>query len=407
MPKIDPSTTTWELFSMSNSSDFFVGILGDGQLARMMCQEAHKLNIRTSVLTTSLKNPACLVNADNFLVNEISYKTILDFAKYALLQSPKAVLTIESEFINPDFLEKVQAETKISIYPDVENLKKIRDRKPQKEFLSENNIATSPCYDFSDLAELEKHLSEKPVVLKKRLFGYDGYGTVILNNIHDLDKIKSIMTSQNDSKESGFNFNAEEWIAEDLIDFKRELAVSFARNQNEQISIFPWVETYQKDSKCLWVKGPMSLTSAMKSLQKEISTALDKINFIGFVTFEVFETKLGELLINEIAPRVHNSAHYSLEALYLNQFKAHLLAVLNLDLPQTPKLISPFAMYNLIASKEINAPEVPITSDQYFLNWYQKNQSRPGRKMGHITCLASTFEEALVVLKKHAKDFDL
>jgi 5-(carboxyamino)imidazole ribonucleotide synthase len=407
MPKIDPSTTTWELFSMSNSSDFFVGILGDGQLARMMCQEAHKLNIRTSVLTTSLKNPACLVNADNFLVNEISYKTILDFAKYALLQSPKAVLTIESEFINPDFLEKVQAETKISIYPDVENLKKIRDRKPQKEFLSENNIATSPCYDFSDLAELEKHLSEKPVVLKKRLFGYDGYGTVILNNIHDLDKIKSIMTSQNDSKESGFNFNAEEWIAEDLIDFKRELAVSFARNQNEQISIFPWVETYQKDSKCLWVKGPMSLTSAMKSLQKEISTALDKINFIGFVTFEVFETKLGELLINEIAPRVHNSAHYSLEALYLNQFKAHLLAVLNLDLPQTPKLISPFAMYNLIASKEINAPEVPITSDQYFLNWYQKNQSRPGRKMGHITCLASTFEEALVALKKHAKDFDL
>lgn len=393
---------------MSNSSDFFVGILGDGQLARMMCQEAHKLNVRTSVLTTSLKNPACLVNADNFLVNEISYKTILDFAKYALQQNPRAVLTIESEFINPDFLEKVQAETHITIYPDVENLKKIRDRKPQKDFLSENNIPTSPSYQFADLAELEAHLSEKPLVLKKRLFGYDGYGTVILNNIHDIDKIKPKVSSKAASNEAtSFNFNADEWIAEDFIDFKRELAVSFARNASEQICAFPWVETFQKDSKCLWVKGPMSLTSAMKSLQKEISASLDKINFVGFITFEVFETKLGELLINEIAPRVHNSAHYSLEALYLNQFKAHLLSVLNLELPQTPKVISPFAMYNIIASKEINDPAVPATSDQYFLNWYQKNQARPGRKMGHITCLASTFEEALVVLKKHAKDFDL
>jgi 5-(carboxyamino)imidazole ribonucleotide synthase len=134
---------------------------------------------------------------------------------------------------------------------------------------------------------------------------------------------------------------------------------------------------------------------------------LDTIEYQGFITFEVFETEDQDLYINEVAPRVHNSAHYSLEALYLNQFKSHLIAGLNLELPEKPKVISAFAMYNLIASKEENNPEVPPNSSEYFLNWYQKKQSRLGRKMGHITSLASTFDEALITLKNKARDFKI
>jgi 5-(carboxyamino)imidazole ribonucleotide synthase len=387
---------------MTNSAHLFVGILGDGQLARMMCQEAHKLNIKTSVMTTSLKNPACLVNSDNFLVDDISPETILAFAMYCKQLNPDAVLTIESEFINPEFLSNAQAKTDIKIFPSVKDLAQIRDRKPQKEFLLEHKIPTSPSYTILSLEELKSHLSQKPVVLKKRLFGYDGYGTVILNNQNDLEKLSSNLNEKSED-----SFKAEEWIYEDFIPFKRELAVSFARNPKGDICVFPWVETHQENSKCLWVKGPMSLSKDMKALQTQITKALESISYVGFVTFEVFESKLGDLLINEIAPRVHNSAHYSLEALYLNQFKAHLLAVLDIDLPTAPKVVSPFAMYNLIASKEIHNPQIPATSNSYFLNWYQKNQSRPGRKMGHITSLASTFEEALIGLKENAKDFDL
>lgn len=379
---------------MTNSANLFVGILGDGQLARMMCQEAHKLNIKTSVLTTSLKNPACLVNSDNFVVDRITPSNVVAFANYCKQQSAEAVLTVESEFINPEFLAEAQAKTDILIYPHIDDLAQIRDRRTQKEFLFEHQIPTSPTYQLTSLDHLKSLLAERSLVLKKRLFGYDGYGTVVLNNLNDLDKLDA-------------DFQADNWICEDFISFKRELAVSFARNAKGDVCVFPWVETHQENSKCLWVKGPMAISKEMKSIQSLILKALTEIQYVGFVTFEIFESKLGNLLVNEIAPRVHNSAHYSLEALYLNQFKAHLLAVLNLDLPATPKVVSPFAMYNLIASREVDFPVIPVTSSTLFLNWYQKEQSRPGRKMGHITALASTFEEALVALKTHAKDFDL
>ncbi len=375
-------------------SNFFVGILGDGQLARMMCQEAHKLNIKTSVLTTSLRNPACLVNSDNFVVEEVSAKNIQDFAEYCLQQSPNVVLTIESEFVDPEFLAEAQKKTGIKVFPTVETLFSIRDRKPQKQFLDTFKIPTSTSYNINNLVELTEHLKQRPIVMKKRLFGYDGYGTVFLTTLEDLDQL-------------GTDFQASSWIFEDFIKFKRELAVGFARNSKGNVCVFPWVETHQKNSKCLWVKGPMPVSKDMKSLQNKISSALANINYIGFIAFEVFESKLGDLVTNEIAPRVHNSAHYSLEALYLNQFKAHLLAILNVDLPAEPKVVSPFAMYNLIASKTNDDPKIPLSINDCFLNWYQKSVSKPGRKMGHITSLSSTFEDALINLKNNIKDFDL
>lgn len=397
---------------MLNSSDLFVGILGDGQLARLMCQEAHKLNIRTAVLSTSASSPACLVNTNNLIVSQIDRHTIMNFAQFCLSQNSKAILTIESEFIDPEHLQHAHERTQIPILPWISNLSELRDRKPQKEFLNSYKIPTSKTHHITSLDELKERLSVAPVVLKKRLFGYDGYGTIIMKTIKDIDMLG--LTDPNKTPETieekfapKQTFNAEEWIYEDFISFKRELAISFARNAKGQICTFPWVETFQQDSKCLWAKGPLAVSSKMQRLQTHIAGALQEINYVGFITFEVFETKLGDLLINEIAPRVHNSAHYSLEALYFSQFKAHLYAILNLDLPKTPCVISPFAMYNLVASKEVDNPVIPSNSNNYFLNWYQKKQSRPGRKMGHMTSLATTYEEALFSLKQKIKDFDL
>lgn len=383
------------------SSNFCVGILGDGQLARMMCQEGHKLNIHTTVLSTSDTSPACLVNSDNLVVQDISEKAILNLAQHCLSKDPSAVLTIESEFINPDYLENVQKQTGIKIFPSVKTLRQLRDRKPQKDFFIEHNLPTSAFYNIKNENELAAHLKQRPLVLKQRLFGYDGYGTLILNNVHDLEKIYS------HGQSTTRDFKWEDWIYEDFIKFKRELAISFSRNSQGQICTFPWVETFQQNSKCLWVKGPIALSSEMKELQVKLAQALDQIDYVGFITFEIFETSESKLLINEVAPRVHNSAHYSLEALYLNQFKVHLLSVLNLDIPKSPKVISPFSMYNLIASKNESNPAIPISSNHYFLNWYQKKDSRKGRKMGHMTCLASTFDEALATLEENFKEFDL
>lgn len=389
---------------MTDSTGFFVGILGDGQLARMMCQEAHKLNIKTSVLTTSLSNPACLVNSDNYLVEQINEITIKEFSHHCLRQNPNPILTIESEFIDPELLEIAQATENINIYPSLVNIKQLRDRKPQKEFLKIFDIPTSPTYEISSFDELKLVLDQKSLVLKKRLFGYDGYGTLVLKNVNDLSLINS-KTPLTEHIEDDFNF--EEWIYEDFINFKRELAISFSRNKSGQICVFPWVESYQKNSKCLWVKGPLAVNQKMEALEQKIIKALNKIEYSGFITFEVFETQTNELLINEVAPRVHNSAHYSLEALYFNQFKAHLLGILNQDLPKSPKIISPFAMYNLIGTKDVLNPKTPVTSNSYFLNWYQKKETRVGRKMGHITCLASTFDLALAELEKSIEGFDL
>ncbi len=384
---------------MTPTNSTLIGILGDGQLARMLCLEAHKLNIQIAIMTTSKDSPAALVNSNNFLCEQINHDSVLKFAEFCMKQNPAAIMTIESEFIDPEFIINAQNKTGIKVFPSVDNLKLIRDRKPQKNFLLENDLPTSPMIEFKDHKELARHfentnLKFNPLVFKKRLFGYDGYGTVILNNIHDLTKLSK-------------DVNFQDWICEHFIHFKRELAISFARNANGESCVFPWVETYQEQSKCLWVKGPQSPSESMKSMQKKIKSALDKIDYVGFITFEVFENSDGELFVNEVAPRVHNSAHYSLDALYLNQFKAHLIAGLNLTLPEKLKVISGFAMYNLIASKEENYPEIPKNGSEYFLHWYQKQQSRPGRKMGHITSLASTFDEALVVLKNKSGDFNL
>lgn len=380
-PKAVPFRTLKDAQSLS------LGILGGGQLAQMLVEASKPLGLKVAVLAPNLDQPVAHVTSNITLG---STDNLVDFLSF---QEDKDLITIESEFINPDLLQKSTS----TVSPSPSLLKSLRDRLPQKESLIAHQIPTSPLHHFEDLSQAQQWMSEnqKGLVFKQRLFGYDGYGTRIVRNSDDLKNFESE------------SVNLKDWIAEELISFNKELAISFARNQGGQIMQFPLVESLQQDSKCLWVKGPLD-TTPFQNMISSLKSYINTIDFVGLITFELFQTAQGPV-VNEVAPRVHNSAHYSIEALNISQFTAHLMAICNLELPESPKVLKSFAMYNLIGERDIPASELTMgsNSDDIHLHWYHKSQSRKGRKMGHITSLADTSAEALLKLENARKEFKL
>ena len=210
-----------------------------------------------------------------------------------------------------------------------------------------------------------------PFVLKTRTGGYDGYGTFFIRDKND-------------------PLPSTPCIAEKYIDFKRELALTAVRSKKGETVFLPLVETRQEQARCLWVCGPASHRK-LKKLQKQITLFLRKTAYQGAVTFELFDT--GEdLLINEAAPRVHNSAHHSLNTLTEDQFTLHLKGIFNLPLTTPKPLAGGFAMLNLLG-EGVKNPQWKLPQDVH-LHWYGKS-SRKGRKMGHINTLASSPQQAL------------
>ena len=348
-----------------------LGIIGGGQLSKMLLASAHKWGLKTHVFTASLEDPAASI------AHKVTLGSISDIK--ALNQWLKACdfVTIESEFADLSSIDSKK------ISPSAQNLGLFRDRLTQKTALLDYKIPTSP---FSKLSELKNF--KRPMVFKKRLFGYDGYGTAIIKNKKDFENFYKK------------NSNLDEWIGEDFIPFKRELAVSVARNSKNDFCVLPLVETMQKDAKCFWVKGPIK-NKKLDPIVKKAKKMMTKLDYIGLLTFELFELQGGELMVNEVAPRVHNSAHYSIEALPLSQFDVHLMAILNQSLPKKIEPHSAFSMVNLIGTSEIK-PKIkasPFTS----LHWYGKNKNRPGRKMGHVTALSKSSKKALELALREAK----
>jgi len=224
------------------------------------------------------------------------------------------------------------------------------------------------------------------VVFKKRRFGYDGYGIFIVRNEKELTTFVTELSTTHD----GF-------IAERFVAFKREVALIVARSRSGDSVRFPFVETFQENARCLWVKGPLKPNVKLEKIGRAIEKFLKEIDYVGVMGVELFETRDG-YLINELAPRVHNSGHYSLDATDLDQFSAHLLSVVGGHF-QTPRLQTKgFAMMNLLG----RGPE-PATwklPKSVHFHWYGKTENRRGRKMGHYTVLASTPARALAAAKK-------
>ena len=354
-----------------------LGILGGGQLARMLVLKAPPLGLKPFVFFASKKDPAAQV-CTNWIEGNVK-----ETEKLKAFLKKIEILTFESELINAALIQKALPKRhKIHIAPSLKILGQIQDRLYQKELLQSHKLPTA---DFLSLPSLKvttlnpiKILNEVwdlfgPFVLKTREGGYDGYGTFPFTEKKQIKNFKLFKGS---------------YIAESFIPFKRELAISAARNKKELI-FTPLVETCQEHSRCLWVKGPVK-HKEIDILKKKISRFLNALDYQGLIAFELFDTG-SHLLINELAPRVHNSGHYSLNAMNEDQFTLHLKAILDLPL-QSPKSSKGFAMLNLLGGRDESRWE---SLKKFHFHWYGKTITRPGRKMGHVNSVAKTPEEAL------------
>lgn len=371
-----------------NYTDLKVGILGGGQLARMLVLKGHEMGLKMHVLSASKEDPAAQVTSYWHKGNIQNSRDLKSFL------SQVDVATFESEFLPGPALTQLSRETKTPIRPRPSLMEKIQDRWTQKKLMKKWAIPTAEFVRIKNFRDAFQAMDLFPagMVLKKRRFGYDGYGTFIVKSHQDLNRIRRAIE---DSKE-GF-------IAEELIPFKRELAIIVARNRHEQVITLPLVETKQVDSRCFWVKGPVQHKS-IRSIKPKLVQFVKELKYEGVMAFELFDTQ-SRLLVNEIAPRVHNSAHYSLDALDMDQFTLHLRAVLGMDLKKPEAKASGFAMVNLLG-RSTKTPKWQLPAETR-LHWYGKGENRPGRKMGHINTLGSTPARALEMALKSEKEFQL
>lgn len=370
------------------SSDFTLGILGGGQLGKMLLYETRKYDIRTCVLDPSNEAP-CRIACNEFTQgNLMDYNAVYDFGKKV------DVLTFEIEGVNVQALEQLEKEGVI-VYPSSRNLKIIQNKGSQKKFYRENNIPTADFTIFSSVEMLKKSLEEGrtslPFVWKSTQFGYDGNGVKIVRNINDLASLPDT-----------------ECIAETMIPFKNELAVIVARNPSGETKTYPVVEMefHPEANQVEYVICPARIDAKVAQKAEKIALQVAQaFESVGLLAVEMFQTHDDEILVNEVAPRPHNSGHYSIEASYTNQFEQHLRAILNLPLGKTDSKTAG-VMVNLVGEEGFSGDvmyqniEKIMAMEGVTAHIYGKRQTRPFRKMGHITIIDNDIDKARAVAQK-------
>ena len=357
-----------------------VGVIGGGQLAWMMAEEAEKLGIELFIQTPSKHDPAVSRAVDTI------FAPIDDAVATAKLANLCDVITFENEFIDLPALQLL-AQKGVCFRPSLDNLAPLLDKYDQRCYLKQIGL---PVPRFTTISSTSEHLSPYgfPVVLKARRHGYDGQGTFILPDRESLEQTWQRLSQP-------------EMLLEEFIPFTKELAVIAARNTSGEIIVYPVVETYQKNQVCRWVIAPADVSTQVQSKVDAIArTLLSQLQFVGVLGIELFLTPQEEVLVNEIAPRTHNSGHYTLDACYTSQFEMQLRAVTDMTL-DSPNLKSPGAvMVNLLGYEHSDhnyqdkLAEI-ATIPQTHIHWYGKKESRPGRKLGHVTVLLSEAERQL------------
>jgi 5-(carboxyamino)imidazole ribonucleotide synthase len=298
----------------------------------------------------------------------------------------------------------------VQTFPAVPILQRLSDRAHQKAILDDHAIPTAHWLAPKSTAQAEAAWQDRArhphgLVRKVRLGGYDGYGTSVARRT--IPKSKAAFTSTPEQLLKDVDAS----IFESLVPFDRELAITIGRTRHGRLFSFPWVETRQTQSRCLWVKGPVSPSRAMNRLENQLLKLLTSLGYIGVLTAEVFDVR-GRLLVNELAPRVHNSCHHSLDSTLLDQFEAHLLCHFSDAKLRPPRRIQPsacFSMVNLLGRSPSRPGQEPGPPERLRFNgrlhWYGKAESRPGRKLGHITNLAPSLPKAIQLGIKDLKAY--
>ncbi|WP_396146362.1 5-(carboxyamino)imidazole ribonucleotide synthase [Flavobacterium sp.] len=364
------------------SSDFKLGILGGGQLGKMLLTETRKFDIQTLVLEPSEEAPARYSCNAFYKGSLMDYDTVYQFGKMVNL------LTIEIENVNLDALDVLESEG-LPIYPSPKTLRLIQNKGRQKDFYVENNIPTSPHQRFVDLNDLRKSLEkdelEFPFVWKCAQFGYDGNGVKIVRSTIDLINLPEV-----------------ECIAEQMVPFKNELAVIVARSVSGEVKTYPVVEMefHPEANQVEYVICPARIDDKVAQKATEIALKVSQaFNHVGLLAVEMFQTEDDEILVNEVAPRPHNSGHYSIEASYTSQFENHLRAILDLPLGTTDSKVAGI-MVNLVGEEGFSGQvvyeniEKIMAIDGVTPHIYGKRETRPFRKMGHVTIVNENMVDA-------------
>ena len=369
-----------------------VGILGGGQLGRMLLSPAIDLDIELHFLENDSNAPCSAVSRNFHKGNITNEQDVLDFGRQM------DIISIEIEKVSADALEQLEKEGK-KVFPQPAIIRLIQDKRLQKQFYKDNKIPTSDFVLIDNKEELINYLSQNedkfPIVQKLGKDGYDGKGVQILKNLED-------------AKQNGFEAPS---LLEDKVDIEKEISVIVARNEKGEVSVFDAVEMVVNEKYNLldYLLAPAKITEYQKeqatTLAIEVVESLGKNGMVGLLAVEFFIDKKGNILVNEVAPRPHNSGHHTIEACTTSQYAQHLRSIMNLPLGKTT-LRSSAAILNLIG--EENHTGTPfyegldklLALENVYPHIYGKKQTKPARKMGHITVLGDNTEKLKETIEK-------
>ncbi len=359
-------------------------MLGGGQLGRMLIQEAIHYDVRIHCMDPAADAPC------RHLVHQFTPGQLNDFDAVYRFGQGLDVLTIEIEHVNVDALKQLAAEG-VKVYPPPAFLEMVKDKGLQKQFYRDHGIPTAPFTLIQNKAELTA-MFEQPCVQKMRTGGYDGKGVQVLRSAADLDKAFDCPS-----------------VIEELVPFVKEIAILVARNASGQMVTFPLVEMeFNPEANLVeFLFSPAqvdeSVAAQAQSIARQIVEAAD---FVGLLAVELFVLADGRVLVNEMAPRPHNSGHHTIEANITSQYEQHLRAILNLPLGHTDALC-PAVMVNLLGEKGHQGPvyyegiEEMMQHRGVYVHLYGKAETRDFRKMGHVTCIAPDLDHAKA-MARHA-----
>ena len=364
------------------SSQHKVGILGGGQLGKMLLYTTRKFDIQTYVLDPNPEAPSKIA-CDAFFVGDLmDYETVFEFGKKV------DTLTIEIENVNVSALRALENEG-VNVYPAADTLAIIQNKAKQKLFYSEHGLPTASFTRYTNSEELttaiENEAQTLPFVWKSAQFGYDGKGVKVIRTLSDMKALPNV-----------------ECIAEDLVPFKKELAITVARSPQGEIRAYPVVEMefHPEANQVEYVLCPARISNAIEKKAERVAlNTAAAFKHVGLLAVELFLTQDDNILINEVAPRPHNSGHQTIEASYTSQFEQHIRAVLNLPLGETRNKVSG-VMVNLVGAEGYNGAVVYQNIEKILElegvtpHIYGKKETRPFRKMGHVTIVHSEIDKA-------------
>ncbi|ELR69771.1 Phosphoribosylaminoimidazole carboxylase ATPase subunit [Fulvivirga imtechensis AK7] len=357
-----------------------LGILGGGQLGRMLIQSALDLNIDINVLDPDENAPCKHISAEFTAGKLTDFDTVYKFGKSCDL------LTIEIENVNTQALKKLQSEGK-KVFPQPDVIELVQDKRTQKRFYKENNIPTADFVLTENKEDVRKYTDRLPAVHKLGREGYDGRGVQVIKDKEALDKA----------------FDAP-GVLEDLVNFKKEISVIVARNENGEVKAFPVVElVFHPEANLVeYLFAPAGISERVALEAERLAiTVINTLGMVGLLAVEMFVTHDDQVLVNEIAPRPHNSGHQTIEANYTSQYEQHLRSIFNMPLGDTSAVL-PSAMVNLLGedgysgTAKYEGLEEVLGQKGVHVHLYGKKLTKPFRKMGHVTIV----DEDVAVLRQ-------